>query len=75
MILSIRGRPRPKKSGTEAVEDGSLKPLNLRSQHGYVRPASEWKGITTLEAAVANTVVGQEIRIQKTYSMKGVFER
>ena len=38
-------------------------------------PASEWKRITTLEAAVANPVVGQEIRIQKTYSMKGVFER
>lgn len=75
MILSIRRRLRPKKSGTEGVEDGSLKPLNLRSQHGYVWPASEWKGIRTLEAAVANPVVGQEIRIQKTYSMKGVFER
>ena len=32
---------------------------------GYVRPASEWQGIRTLEAAVANPVVGQEIRTQK----------
>jgi catechol 2,3-dioxygenase len=32
---------------------------------GYVRPASEWKGIKTLEAAVANPVIGQEIRRQK----------
>ena len=28
---------------------------------GYVRPASEWKAMRTLEAAVANPVVGQNI--------------
>ena len=27
---------------------------------GHVRPANEWKGIRTLEAAVANPVVGQD---------------
>jgi len=32
---------------------------------GYVRPSSEWKGIRTLEAAVADPVVGQETGIQK----------
>jgi catechol 2,3-dioxygenase-like lactoylglutathione lyase family enzyme len=32
---------------------------------GYVRPASEWKGVRTLEAAVANPVVGQEAATQK----------
>jgi catechol 2,3-dioxygenase-like lactoylglutathione lyase family enzyme len=32
---------------------------------GYVRPASEWKGIKTLEAAVANPVVGQDTGTQK----------
>jgi catechol 2,3-dioxygenase-like lactoylglutathione lyase family enzyme len=32
---------------------------------GYVRPASEWKGIRTLEAAVANPVVGQDTGTQK----------
>jgi len=32
---------------------------------GSVRPSSEWKGIKTLEAAVANPVIGQEIRRQK----------
>jgi len=26
----------------------------------YVRPASEWKGIRTLEAAVADPVIGQD---------------
>jgi catechol 2,3-dioxygenase-like lactoylglutathione lyase family enzyme len=31
----------------------------------YVRPASEWKGIKTLEAAVANPVVGQDTGAQK----------
>jgi len=28
---------------------------------GYVRPANEWKAMRTLEAAVANLVVGQNI--------------
>jgi catechol 2,3-dioxygenase-like lactoylglutathione lyase family enzyme len=32
---------------------------------GYVRPASEWKAMRTLEAAVANPVVGQDTDIQK----------
>ena len=32
---------------------------------GYVRPASEWKAMRTLEAAVANPVVGQDTGIQK----------
>ena len=32
---------------------------------GYVRPSSEWKGIKTLEAAVADPVVGQETGTQK----------
>jgi catechol 2,3-dioxygenase-like lactoylglutathione lyase family enzyme len=32
---------------------------------GYVRPSSEWKGIRTLEAAVAHPVVGPDTDIQK----------
>jgi hypothetical protein len=32
---------------------------------GYVRPASEWKAIRTLEAAVANPVVGQDTGPQR----------
>lgn len=32
---------------------------------GYVRPASEWKGIRTLEAAAANPVIGQDTGTQK----------
>ncbi len=32
---------------------------------GYVRPASEWKGIKTLEAAVAGPVLGQNTRSHK----------
>ncbi|HYT53069.1 MAG TPA: VOC family protein [Verrucomicrobiae bacterium] len=32
---------------------------------GYVRPASEWKAIRTLEAAVANPVMGQDTGTQK----------
>ncbi|MBI2992436.1 MAG: hypothetical protein HYY47_09935, partial [Deltaproteobacteria bacterium] len=32
---------------------------------GYVRPASEWKGIKTLEAAIANPVPGQDTHINK----------
>src|SRR5215467_6763380 len=32
---------------------------------GYVRPASEWKGIKTLEAAVADPVMGQDPGTQK----------
>jgi hypothetical protein len=65
MILMIQRRPRPQKSGMEGVEGGSLKPLNLKNQHGYVWPASEWKGMRTLEAAVANPVVGQDTGTQK----------
>jgi catechol 2,3-dioxygenase-like lactoylglutathione lyase family enzyme len=30
---------------------------------GYVRPASEWRGIKTLEAAVADPVAGQDTRL------------
>ena len=65
MVLTIRRRPQPKKSGMEGVEGGSLKPLNLGSQHDYVRPPSEWKGIGTLEAAVGHPVVGQDTGTQK----------
>jgi catechol 2,3-dioxygenase len=32
---------------------------------GHVRPASEWKGIKTLEAAVANPVAGQDTHMNK----------
>ena len=32
---------------------------------GYVRPASEWKGFRTLEAAVANPVIGQDTGTHK----------
>lgn len=32
---------------------------------GYVRPASEWKGIKILEAAIANPVLGQDTRLHK----------
>jgi hypothetical protein len=32
---------------------------------GYVRPASEWKGIKTLEAAVGDPVLGQDTRLHK----------
>ncbi|MBI4527303.1 MAG: VOC family protein [Deltaproteobacteria bacterium] len=32
---------------------------------GYVRPSSEWKGVPSLEEAVANPVPGQDIRIEK----------
>ncbi len=32
---------------------------------GHVRPASQWKGIKTLEAAVANPVIGQDTHINK----------
>ena len=32
---------------------------------GYVRPASEWKGIRTLEAAVADPVIGQDTGSRK----------
>ena len=32
---------------------------------GHVRPASEWRGIRTLEAAVAHPVVGQDTGTQK----------
>ncbi|HEY7167334.1 MAG TPA: VOC family protein [Candidatus Binatia bacterium] len=39
--------------------------LDQIGSNGYVRPSSEWKGIKTLEAAVADPVIGQEIRRQK----------
>jgi catechol 2,3-dioxygenase-like lactoylglutathione lyase family enzyme len=32
---------------------------------GYVRPSTEWQGIKTLEAAVANPVIGQDPQRQK----------
>lgn len=32
---------------------------------GYVRPASEWKGVRGLEEAVANPVSGQDIRTDR----------
>ena len=35
-------------------------PARLASS-AYARPASEWKAIRTLEAVVANPVVGQNI--------------
>lgn len=38
--------------------------LDQIGSSGYVRPASEWKGIRNLEAAVANPVVGQDTRLQ-----------
>jgi len=37
----------------------------LQPPDGLVRPASEWKGVGTLEAAVANPVVGQDTTTQK----------
>lgn len=39
--------------------------LDQVGSNGYVRPASEWKGIKTLEAAVANPVPGQDTTINK----------
>jgi catechol 2,3-dioxygenase len=39
--------------------------LDQVGTNGYVRPASEWKGIKTLEAAVANPVAGQGTQINK----------
>src|SRR6266568_3391355 len=33
---------------------------------GYVRPSSEWKAIRTLEAAVANPVVGQDTALKNS---------
>ena len=32
---------------------------------GYVRPVSEWKGVRTLEEAIANPVPGQDTHINK----------
>ena len=32
---------------------------------GYVRPVSEWKGVRTLEEAIANPVPGQDTHISK----------
>jgi hypothetical protein len=29
---------------------------------GYVRPASEWKGVKTLEAAIADPTIGQDTK-------------
>jgi len=39
--------------------------LDQVGTNGYVRPANEWKGIKTLEAAVANPVAGQDTHIHK----------
>ncbi len=39
--------------------------LDQIATNGYVRPASEWKALRTLEAAVANPVVGQDTTTQK----------
>ena len=39
--------------------------LDQIGTNGYVRPASEWKALRTLEAAVANPVVGQDTGTQK----------
>ena len=33
--------------------------------NGYVRPASEWKGVKTLEAASADPVMGQNTIIAR----------
>ncbi|MGE5306098.1 MAG: hypothetical protein ACM3TN_22555 [Alphaproteobacteria bacterium] len=43
----------------------SAKLRALQPPGGYVRPASEWQGIKTLEAAVANPVVGQDTATQQ----------
>ena len=39
--------------------------LDQVGTNGYVRPASEWKGIKTLETAIANPVPGQDPHINK----------
>lgn len=39
--------------------------LDQVGTNGYVRPASEWKGIKTLEAAVADPVSGQDTRVNR----------
>jgi catechol 2,3-dioxygenase-like lactoylglutathione lyase family enzyme len=39
--------------------------LDQVGTNGYVRPASEWKGIRGLEEAVANPVPGQDTTIRK----------
>jgi catechol 2,3-dioxygenase-like lactoylglutathione lyase family enzyme len=39
--------------------------LDQLGTNGYVRPASEWKGIKTLEAAVADPLPGQDTGIHK----------
>ncbi|MBI2997302.1 MAG: VOC family protein [Deltaproteobacteria bacterium] len=39
--------------------------LDQVGTNGYVRPASEWKGVRTLEEAIANPVAGQDTRINK----------
>lgn len=39
--------------------------LDQVGSDGYVRPSSEWKGIKTLEAAVANPVPGQDTHIPR----------
>jgi hypothetical protein len=46
-----------------AIASKSTRGLDPIGTSGYVRPASEWKGIRTLEAAVADPVVGQETGI------------
>ena len=39
--------------------------LDQVGTNGYVRPASEWKGVRTLEEAIANPVPGQDTHINK----------
>ena len=39
--------------------------LDQVGTNGYVRPASEWKGIRTLEEAIANPVSGQDTHINR----------
>jgi len=39
--------------------------LDQVGTNGYVRPASEWKGVRTLEEAIANPVPGQDTHISK----------
>ena len=39
--------------------------LDQVGTNGYVRPASEWKGIRTLEQAIANPVSGQDTHVNR----------
>ena len=38
---------------------------------GRVRPAEEWKGATSLEAAIADPVVGQDTTVQDRSLLRG----